>query len=105
MAKVAEELEKKPITGEPNWIAALPAKIVAWFVSWASKGRMKVGRTGQFFGDVKLEMKKVTWPTRDDVVAQTVIVLICLFFFGFFLYGTNQTLDYLVRKLIEYASK
>jgi len=71
-------------------------------VAWMSR---KIQAMGQFFRDVKLEMKKVTWPTRGDVYAQTVIVLIVVFFFAYFLWGTNLALSYLVNKLIEYISK
>lgn len=31
-----------------------------------------------FFKDVKLEMTKVSWPTKDELIGSTVIVLISL---------------------------
>ena len=43
------------------------------------------GRVRQFLKDVRLEMRNVTWPTRKDVQATTVVVLIATFFFGFYL--------------------
>ncbi len=36
----------------------------------------------QFFRDVKAEMKRVTWPTRTDVVRWSVVVVCALIFFG-----------------------
>lgn len=55
----------------------------------------------QFFRDVKAEMKKVSWPTRQEVYSTTVIVLIAVFFFGFFLWGA----DYLIGLAFEYITK
>ena len=38
----------------------------------------------QFFRDVKAELKRVTWPSRVDVMRWTGVVLVALVFFGVF---------------------
>ncbi len=38
----------------------------------------------QFFRDVKAEMKRVTWPTRTDVLRWSGVVVVALLFFGVF---------------------
>ena len=38
----------------------------------------------QFFRDVKTEMKRVTWPTRTDVLRWSGVVVVALLFFGVF---------------------
>ncbi|MEY8461402.1 preprotein translocase subunit SecE [Eggerthellaceae bacterium 24-137] len=38
----------------------------------------------QFFRDVKAEMKRVTWPTRTDVIRWSGVVVVALLFFGIF---------------------
>ena len=38
----------------------------------------------QFFKDVKAEMKRVTWPTRQDVLRWSVVVVGALLFFGIY---------------------
>ena len=38
----------------------------------------------QFFRDVKSEMKRVTWPTRTDVLRWSGVVVVALLFFGVF---------------------
>ena len=38
----------------------------------------------QFFKDVKAEMKRVTWPSRSDVIRWTGVVIAALVFFGVF---------------------
>ena len=32
-----------------------------------------------FLKDVKVEMKKVTWPSRDELVTYTVVVIVVVF--------------------------
>ncbi len=36
----------------------------------------------QFIKDVRSEMKRVTWPSRQDVVRWSVVVIVALLFFG-----------------------
>jgi len=38
----------------------------------------------KFLKDVKAEMKRVTWPTRPDVLRWTGVVVLALLFFGIF---------------------
>ena len=59
------------------------------------------GRLGSFYHDVKLEMRKTTWPTRNEVWSTTVVVLIAVFFFGFYLWGV----DWVVTKGFEYLQR
>lgn len=41
-------------------------------------------RRFQFFFDVRAEMRRVTWPSRQDVVQWTGVVIVALLFFGVF---------------------
>ena len=38
----------------------------------------------QFFRDVKAEMKRVTWPTKQDVLRWSGVVVVALLFFGIY---------------------
>jgi len=40
----------------------------------------------QFFRDVKAEMKRVTWPTRQDVLQWSGVVVAALIFFGVYVF-------------------
>ena len=57
--------------------------------------------TREFLHDVRVEMKQVTWPSRDDVVSTTGIVIATVFFFGVFL----AVVDWLVQKGVTYILK
>jgi preprotein translocase subunit SecE len=47
-------------------------------------------RIGDFYHNVKLEMAKTTWPTRTEVWSTTVVVLVAIVFFGFYLWGIDR---------------
>jgi len=55
----------------------------------------RVGSARAFLGEVRGELDKVTWPTRDEVRGTTIIVLITVFFFGFYLYGLDIVMSYI----------
>lgn len=50
-----------------------------------NKVRSWPGRTRQFLHDVRLELRNVTWPSREDVRSTTLVVVAATFFFGFYL--------------------
>ncbi|MCE2559692.1 MAG: preprotein translocase subunit SecE [Acidobacteria bacterium] len=45
-----------------------------------------IGRLGAFLGEVRTEMKKVTFPSREEVVGTTIVVLITSVIFAIFLW-------------------
>jgi preprotein translocase subunit SecE len=53
----------------------------------------------EFWRDTNSEMKKVTWPGREEVVGTTIVVLIATFIFGVYLWGCDvvfyKAIDYL----------
>ncbi len=55
-------------------------------------------RTGprQFLKEVRQELKKVNWPTRQELVAYTVVVLVSVIVLTSFVYG----LDVVFSKLV-----
>ena len=51
----------------------------------------------EFYGNVKGELKKVTWPSRREVYGTTVVVIVAVFFFGFYLFFVDTILNRLVQ--------
>ena len=64
----------------------------------ASKPKQWWLTTRDFFRDIAAEMKKVTWPTRNEVVGTTVVVIVTTFVFALYLWGC----DVLFYKAIDY---
>ena len=44
-------------------------------------------KTNVFMDEVMTELKKVTWPSREDVVRSTTVVIICILIAGLILAG------------------
>ena len=60
---------------------------------------LKISRINQFFGDVKTEMRKVSWPGRKEVYGTTIVVLCAVFFFGIYLGLVDTVLQFGVQGL------
>jgi len=60
-----------------------------------------IASTREFLHDVRVEMKQVTWPSREDVVATTWVVIATVAFFGAFL----AVVDKLVQMGVGYVFK
>lgn len=60
------------------------------------------GRTSQFYSDVRGEVKKVSWPSRDEVVSTTIVVIAAVFFFGFYLGLVDYVLGLGLDHILSY---
>ncbi len=49
-------------------------------------------RFKRFYGDVRGELKKVTWPARKEVYSTTMVVIVTVFFFGAYLFFVDLVL-------------
>lgn len=56
-----------------------------------------------FLTEVRNELKRVTWPTRKEVYATTLVVVLTSVFFGTYLWGIDLVLDRLVTWLFRVA--
>jgi preprotein translocase subunit SecE len=58
--------------------------------------------TREFWRETNAEMKKVTWPTRSEVVGTTVVVLVATLIFALYLWGCDvvffRLIDFLFAK-------
>ncbi|MBC7360834.1 MAG: preprotein translocase subunit SecE [Candidatus Aminicenantes bacterium] len=52
-----------------------------------------------FLKDVRSELKKVTWPTKQEVYGTTIIVIIAIFFFGFYLFFVDVIFSWLIAQI------
>lgn len=59
-------------------------------------------RIKEFFSGVRFELKKVNWPTWDDLRSSTTVVLIFSIFITLFIAVVDFGVGTLVRKLIEW---
>jgi preprotein translocase subunit SecE len=57
--------------------------------------------TRSFLTEVRNEMRRVTWPSRREVQATTVVVILVASFFGVYLYGVDMILSWVVRGIFR----
>jgi preprotein translocase subunit SecE len=68
--------------------------------------RLPLGpRITKFYRDVILEMKKVAWPARTQVWSTTVVVVIAVIFFGFYLFGCDTLFNQFFKFLEKTINK
>ncbi len=53
-----------------------------------------------FFQQVRQEASKVTWPSRNETVVTTIMVLIMVVLASFFFLGVDAVLKWLVEKVL-----
>ena len=52
-----------------------------------------------FLTEVRNEMRRVTWPSRREVYATTVVVILTSIFFGVYLWGLDLALSWAVGRI------
>ena len=55
-------------------------------------------RVTKFLSEVKSELKKVTWPSRDEVKGSTMVVIVLTFLLAFYV----GVVDFLLSKIITF---
>jgi preprotein translocase subunit SecE len=68
--------------------------------AWLAWGPRKFRELKSFFSEVKTELKKVTWPSRKEVYATTVVVIVTTLFFGFYLWVLDLGFTWLYEHTI-----
>jgi preprotein translocase subunit SecE len=56
-------------------------------------------RTSQFVRDTRAEMRRVSWPTANEVKNTTIITLIAVIFFAIYLFGVDRVWSFLIEHL------
>lgn len=66
----------------------------------AQAKKAKKGGIGQYFREVRTEMKRVSWPNRAEVVSSTLLVLAVVLFFAVYV----GLLDVIFIRLVKYLT-
>lgn len=67
-----------------------PEHVSGWF-----------GRARRFLTEVRAELARVTWPSRREVWATTIVVIIVSVLIGLYLYAWDLVLSWLVAWVFE----
>lgn len=58
------------------------------------------GKMSDFFGNVKAELQKVTWPSRKDTYGSTMVVIVVVIFCAVYLGIVDMILSHLVQVVL-----
>jgi preprotein translocase subunit SecE len=67
-------------------------------MDWLNKVR-------EFFHDVLVEFKKVSWPSRREVMGSTTVVIIVVLVLAVFLFAVDQALSAIVYQLFRFVGR
>jgi len=59
------------------------------------------GRVGGFFSEAKQELGKVNWPSRQEVMGSTVLVIVVTLIVAAFIFVIDMVLSFLIRFIIR----
>lgn len=54
-----------------------------------------------YLRESKEELKKVTWPTREEITSFTVVVVVSVVVISVFLWGVDLGLEYIINLLMK----
>ena len=61
----------------------------------------KIKKFPQFLKEVKAELKKVNWSTKEEVFTATIVVIIVTAFLTLYVFGVDSVFTKLVRYLLR----
>jgi preprotein translocase subunit SecE len=73
-----------------GWLAILA--IAGFIASKTAKGRWVI----EFFGDSRMELRKVIWPTREETMQTTLVVAAMVIILALVLWGMDGVLVWLI---------
>lgn len=59
-----------------------------------------VAKVSEFLSQVKLELQKVTWPSKKDTTASTTVVIVLVMISAVFLWGVDFVLSRLIQLVL-----
>ena len=62
-------------------------------------------RSKQFYTDVRSEMRKVSWPSKQEVMGTTVVVVVAVAFFGLYLGLVDDLLGLGLDRVLTYFTR
>jgi len=60
-------------------------------------------KLSQFVTDVKIEMAKVTWPGREELIGSTGVVIALWILLSAYLFSIDTVLQYIVKQFLVSA--
>ena len=108
MAKTADNRQDKTGKGKPSSRGKSVARRAdAKPARQKSKAPAKSGRAGErrgfgkFLRDVRIELGKVTWPTRKDLAQSTLVVLVAVAIAAVYTFALDEVFSQIVDAVVN----
>lgn len=88
------QIRKLPGVGAAREVAPVLLAAVAFAIL------MRHPKVNTVLDEVVSELKKVTWPSREDVVRSTTVVVICILISSFLIAGLDMVWGWVVGQLL-----
>ena len=59
-------------------------------------------RVRSYISEVRTEMRRVTWPNKQEIYGITVMVILTTFIFGAYFYFTDHIFSYVVGRILKH---
>ena len=98
-----EAAANKPALPAKKKKASMPTRRVSGAAKSEPTGKIRgiVEQSIQFLREVKVELKKVAWPSKKQTIGSTAVVLILVFIIAAFLGIVDMGLSRLVRLVLQ----
>ena len=98
-----EAAANKPALPAKKKKASMPTRRVSGTTKNEPTGKIRgiVDQSIQFLREVKVELKKVAWPSKKQTIGSTAVVLILVFIIAAFLGIVDMGLSRLVRLVLQ----
>ncbi len=90
----------------PSTVAKAPAQARAGIAARPAAGRLPQAApksSRDFLTDTQAELKKVVWPTREEVRSGTIVTVLLLLVFGAYIFGLDTVIAQLFQGLHLYG--
>jgi preprotein translocase subunit SecE len=57
-------------------------------------------RLAQYVHETREELKKCTWPSKDELIGSTIVVLLSIAILGFFTIAIDFVVAFIIRKIV-----
>jgi preprotein translocase SecE subunit len=97
--RVPPGLPASPVHGrQAAWIGDRGLRGVDSMIGFIEKIRVFFTNIVEFIKDTRKELRNVSFPSRQELASTTVVVIVCVFFFGAFL----AVVDWVVSRMMGY---
>ena len=90
------------VAGHLQRVSAIEAESTRPMKDFFLKIKDRFRRSIEFIRDVRKELNMVSWPSRTELTGTTIVVIVAVFLFGFFLYlvdmGVGAGMNYLFSR-------